>query len=163
MIPKEEWRPIPGHPGYEASTRGRVRKGSYVLCRHDSGQDPAQDGSRYQRVRVGGRKVYVHLLVASAFLGPIPPGHTVDHIDRNRANNRPKNLRFATRAAQAKNRAKTTGGSKLSHEKALEIHELVSSGVTVTEIAARFGITRRSATRVCNGKSYTDAFIAFYG
>ena len=160
---REQWQPIPEHEGYEASTHGRVRRGPRVLRPDSVGQDPAQDGSRYQRVRVGGRKVYVHLLVFSAFYGALPPGHTVDHVDRNRANNRPENLRAATRADQVANRAKATEGSKLSHEVALEIHGLQAEGVTVTEIAVRYGITRRSATRVCNGRSYVDAFLEFYG
>jgi hypothetical protein len=40
----------------------------------------------------------VHGIVASAFHGPRPSkGHVVDHIDTNRQNNRPDNLRWVTR------------------------------------------------------------------
>lgn len=42
--------------------------------------------------------VPVHRIVCSAFHGPPPTGqHVVDHIDTNRANNRPENLRWVTR------------------------------------------------------------------
>lgn len=40
----------------------------------------------------------VHRIVATAFLGDAPtPEHVVDHIDTNRQNNRPSNLRWLTR------------------------------------------------------------------
>lgn len=40
----------------------------------------------------------VHRIVATAFLGEAPTkGHVVDHIDTNRQNNRPSNLRWVTR------------------------------------------------------------------
>lgn len=42
--------------------------------------------------------VPVHRIVATAFLGKQPSnGHVVDHIDTNRRNNRPENLRWVTR------------------------------------------------------------------
>lgn len=44
------------------------------------------------------RNEAVHRIVATAFLGPAPtPSHVVDHIDTNRQNNRPDNLRWVTR------------------------------------------------------------------
>ena len=40
----------------------------------------------------------VHRIVATAFHGPAPSGqHVVDHIDTNRQNNRPENLRWLTK------------------------------------------------------------------
>ena len=42
--------------------------------------------------------ILVHRIVATAFHGPQPSkDHVVDHIDTNRRNNRPENLRWVTR------------------------------------------------------------------
>ena len=38
----------------------------------------------------------VHVLVARHFIGPRPKGMQIDHIDRNKANNAAKNLRYTT-------------------------------------------------------------------
>ena len=46
--------------------------------------------------------VRVHIIVATAFHGPKPTKeHVVDHIDTNRRNNRPNNLRWVTRLENA--------------------------------------------------------------
>lgn len=46
----------------------------------------------------------VHRIVAFAFLGEPPtPQHIVDHIDTNRRNNRPQNLRWLTKLENALN------------------------------------------------------------
>lgn len=48
--------------------------------------------------------VRVHIIVATAFHGPKPTKeHVVDHIDTNRRNNRPDNLRWVTRLENALN------------------------------------------------------------
>ena len=53
------------------------------------------------------RTRYVHDLVAAAFIGPRPEGHDIDHLDRDRANNSPDNLRYVSRSANLHN-----GGAK---------------------------------------------------
>lgn len=47
---------------------------------------------------------YVHRLVYEAFKGEIPEGMQIDHIDRNKRNNNPDNLRVVTRSENCNNR-----------------------------------------------------------
>lgn len=99
---KEEWRPIKNFEGlYEGSDWGRIaslnynhtgkwgllsltpnHKGGYlrvILCK---------DGKRYYKS--------VHRLVYEAFVGEIPEGLEVNHIDENKNNNAVWNLNLLT-------------------------------------------------------------------
>lgn len=89
---------------YEISNTGLLRTkasgyttpGSRGSHGYYSSSPPHDDGKT--------RKVYIHVLVTSAFRGPKPsPGHTVDHIDRNPGNNHESNLRWATKREQGLN------------------------------------------------------------
>lgn len=72
-ISAERWEPIPGFPGYEASSLGRIR--SFIRARIVAGvkqprilkQKPNKDG--YLLVCVTRKQRTVHRLVACAFLG----------------------------------------------------------------------------------------------
>lgn len=91
-----EWQPCPGFPAYEVSDTGLVRRvlpgpGAVV----GRVLKPQRHMKGYQKVSLTGRKQrLVHQLVCEAFHGPPPPGHDVDHIDFDRANNHATNLRW---------------------------------------------------------------------
>lgn len=100
-----DWRSIPGFEGsYEASAAGQVRRigrgGGVVAGRILKAQTmPAGyllytlwSGNR-QHMRLG------HRLVASAFVGPCPEGHEVNHKNMDKADNRAANLEYLTRSA----------------------------------------------------------------
>ena len=100
----EEWRSIPGFPGYEVSDLGNLRS---LKPGKQGPRVPVIDrGYRRTMLSVGGvhYKRSIHQLVALAFIGPVPDRCEVRHLDGNRANNVPANLAYGT---SAENRADT--------------------------------------------------------
>ena len=98
-----KWKDIPGAPGYEASAAGDIRnkKTEQVLKPFS---DPYQEYDRVTIYKDGKRKkMLVHLLVASAYLGPKPDGAETDHLNTNIHDNRPKNLRYVPQDANHRN------------------------------------------------------------
>lgn len=103
----EVWKDIPGYEGYyQASNFGRIRSVNRYV-RHYSGQKQIvfsriiksnSNGTGYLKVCVCKyniiRTVYVHRLIASAFLGESTLH--VNHINHNRSDNRLTNLEYVT-------------------------------------------------------------------
>lgn len=52
----------------------------------------------------GHKIVYVHRVIAETFIGEVPQGMQIDHIDRNRQNNALSNLRIVTPKENLANR-----------------------------------------------------------
>ena len=87
---RERWKIIDGYPNYAVSTLGQVMniKSRRVLKGSTSGRiEPV--GERLRRTRM-----YIHHLVAEAFI-PNPKAYRrVVHLDSNRYNNRTDNLQW---------------------------------------------------------------------
>lgn len=124
----EEWRTIPGHTDYEVSSLGRVR--SYKRCGPDgipmlfSGRP---DPTGYPRATVDGKLYYIHRLVALAWHGPRPDGMQIDHVNHQRNDNRPENLRYVT---YDENRSRTRVRPPATHCR--RGHPLTEDNVYVT-------------------------------
>lgn len=150
---------------YEVSSLGRVRRAETqrVLKAHLS-----RPGG-YLHVPIGPRSYGVHRLVALAFLGERPEGHSVDHVNGDREDNRVENLQYvphaenvrrhyasergdATREKQrayalspegnaAKRRAGAVGGgSNRRPVSAAEVARLAREGLTLGAISSRLGV-----------------------
>lgn len=94
--PFEFWRPVRRHPGYEASSLGRVRSVPRTLRdgRQHGGQilAAAPDKDGYLRVKLGRKPVPVHVAVLLAFAGP-PEGR---HLNGDHLDNTPGNLAWGS-------------------------------------------------------------------
>lgn len=101
---KEQWKPIPGHESYEASSEGRIRsKTRLVRCKGGMRSTKGQvltpfvaHITGYMQVCIRGRKYSAHRLIALTWCDGHFDGAWVDHIDANRSNNHPSNLEWVT-------------------------------------------------------------------
>ena len=101
---EEIWKPVIGYEKlYEVSNMGNVR----IICGKNCGKLFKLQKQRYYTVcltRKGiGKTVFVHRLVANAF---IPNPHNkpcIDHIDTNPFNNKVSNLRWVTHSENSNN------------------------------------------------------------
>lgn len=83
---KYKGRRVPGHL-WEVSNYGRVRKDGIII-------NLPEPNVKCQYYKIGG--FYVHRAVTELFIGKIPEGYEVEHIDCNKLNNRVDNLRIVT-------------------------------------------------------------------
>lgn len=168
----EQWRPVPGLPGYEASSLGRIRsldreRPAGGALRRYAGRvlrPRPKPGSGYFSVYSdGGRYATVNRAVAAAFHGPAPSDeHEAAHLDGNPANNRPSNLAWKTPAEnEADKRLHGTapigsknGRAKLHEADILTILLRYAGGDTAPELALAFGVSPRAILNVVAGKSW---------
>lgn len=170
----ETWISIPGWQGlYEVSDHGRVRsvrrcgqpgrKGGQVLafCFASQGY-PAVSLSR--RGAPYARRMMIHRLVASAFLGPVPKGMEVCHNDGNRRNCAVSNLRYDTRSNNAKDRVRhgtipdyrgeRSPSSKLTADEVKAIRSMRAAGESGKELARLFGVSQQNVCDIVKRRTW---------
>ena len=95
---KDEWKEIPGFPGYEISiygdvyfkgdVSGKLRRKSGICVQH-------RNRLGYYIVHINGKTYYVHRLLAITYIENPENKKEIDHIDGNPSNNSLNNLRWA--------------------------------------------------------------------
>jgi hypothetical protein len=121
LLGSEMLKKIPGYEGYLARDDGRIwsckKKGQFL--------NPQKHNRGYKQVQLFNegkyRAMLIHRLVALAFI-PNPYNlETVDHINRDRTDNRVENLRWASRKDQIENvgmfKTNTSGHTNISFNK----------------------------------------------
>jgi len=89
-----------------------------IACRNKTSRRPVRSFGGNDRVNgymyrhVNGKRYRVHRLICSAFHGNPPKGHDVDHVNGIKHDNRPENLRWASRSQNLRGARTTHGASK---------------------------------------------------
>ena|SRR5690554_2824929 len=167
---KEMWKDVPGFDGmYQISNSGRVR--SWRNNRWGRAKRPKILQSHtlkngYDAVSLGrGNKMYIHRIMATAFIPNPENKPQVNHIDGNKVNNRISNLEWVTQkenSIHASNNGLLPVGedrynSVLTNTDVIKIKALLKQGrLTHREIAKKFGITRRHVGCIKEGRSWSS-------
>jgi hypothetical protein len=160
----ETWRAIVNFPNYMVSDEGHVRsikrRRLKALVKNKRGYVQV---NLYRHGRV--KNFLVHRLVAQAFLGDIPRGWEVNHIDGNKINNHLPNLELVS-AAQNRHHARMVGlvkpmrgeknlNAKLTEDQVRSMRSLREQRVPVVELARRFEVTPRAVYAILSRKTWS--------
>jgi hypothetical protein len=160
----ERWLPVVGFEGrYEVSDYGRVRsllgRGRIMTQWRD-----AKRGGRFKvslmLTDTSSRSLWVHRLVALAFLGPPAPDQEVAHWNGVATDNRLENLRWATRlenAADSKRLGTYSGqrssNAKLTDDEALEVWRLCHT-MSDGRIGRMLGVSMGAVRAIREGRGF---------
>ena len=169
---KEEWRPVRGFEDYaEVSNYGQIHKFERVIyfgTNHQSKRIQEETwtygyvgGKGYLNVSIGNKKFRVNRLVYMTFVGDIPDGLEVNHLDEDKHNNRLDNLNLLSHGdnmrwgtGNARRAAALTNHPKMS--KAVQALNPITMEVVYefpsTQEAQRHGFKQGSISKCCNGK-----------
>lgn len=172
------WLPYPPCHTYEVSSLGAVRhaiSGRLLLGARD------RDGYRRVNFRINGRHLgaSVHGMVMLAFVGPRPAGQCIDHINRDRWDNRLVNLRYLPtsensaqggvclrgrkkscqmrRLLSAANTGERHPNARLTVAQAAAIKQRRAAGERSDALAIEYGVARVTVRAIAAGRLWSRA------
>jgi len=150
---KEMWFPIAEAPDYYISNHGRVlsvKSGKPVFLKIGTNITGYQ---HYTLTIDGKRKSFrAHRLVAQYFI-PNPDNlPEVDHMDKNRGNNRVTNLRWVTTKQNIG--GSNNGQSKLTEDDVRTIRERKKKGESSSTIALDYPVNARHIRSILSGETW---------
>ena len=155
---EEIWKniSIPGYEHFMVSNLGRVKnsKTDHIMTIGDNGR-----GYCNCKIKTGGitKTVYVHRLVAEAFLPDWDPTLQVNHIDKNKKNNCVTNLEMVTDAENKEwSRREYIDGHLKAQGKTILVYDLEGNFIMeyrgLWEFCRKYGHDPRAVQRVISGQ-----------
>lgn len=149
LEPNDEWKNLSISNDYLINNKGQL----YNKIREQIVMGSIRNG--YIRVEIKGKAYSIHRLVYETFIGPIPQGMVIDHINGIKDDNRLENLRCISQSENAINAQKN--GHKGQHKVAQYdinnnfIKEYPSFTAAATEMGVSYAAISSAAKR--NGTS----------
>lgn len=176
-----EWRTVPEFPGYKISNTGLLRSITREVPHQHSKKTIFGKMKKPRPQRNGGhlrvtlfhqrasKSVFVHRLVMAAFVGPLPLGKIVRHINGDPTDNRLENLAygdaFENAADAIKHGAQVRGErskkSNLNDRKIREIRVFARDPrISQTFLAEMYGVTPANITCIVRRQTWrhVDAY-----
>lgn len=163
----ERWAEVAGWPGYRISTSGTLlgKRGGPLAGFQD------KNGYRcaYLGPRLRGASIKVHRLVAAAFIGPIPEGMQVNHINGVKSDNRLENLEIVTPAENIRHSFQKLGrvgantnpakgvshhNARLTADEVKDIRRLYAAGIKQVTLAERFNTPQTNVSSIVRRKAW---------
>lgn len=155
----EVWKEIPGFEGlYEASDLGHIRsfervvatKNGKLLPKHQTQLKPYLTQHGYLRVCLQygkfKRSIFVHRLVALAFIPNLENKPLINHIDNDRSNNLLSNLEWCTHTENVRHsmiQGRFTRKT-INPEKLRDIKDCLDAGLSMNDIAKTLKVSRNT-------------------
>jgi hypothetical protein len=156
-----DWRPVPGFCNYQVSSKGEVRSlNRGKLLRQVKGHRGYRQVTLYSNGRA--KCCLVHRLVAEAFLGVIPAGWQVNHINGDKECNDVSNLEVVTAEENLQHavrhglvlRGEANPRARLTEADVRDIRRQRAEGVRVRTIARHYDLSERQVYLICRRLSW---------
>ena len=175
-VKNELWQDIPNYEGwYQVSTQGRIRRMKAgkrtFIGRISKGWLHASGYPVIKLYREGKyTTIFIHILVATAFIGKKPDGFQTNHIDGNRANNCIENLEWVTPLENVhhadyvlgnihkrrEKRGELSFNVKLTDKIVMQMRQLHrEQGIGCWRLSKMFFISKTQAHRIIKGESWS--------